>query len=152
MKISKFLLFAFFITLSHNAFASDDVPFFTDPPVSIHNETSYKVKTSWHVDIPGKLRITKYEATVEPGKSVTLKDGITYYATSNSKSDARVQKNKVEISVEFLDKNGKEIKDKKTSETVQTFAKHDIQKDHLLTLNVYIKNNNKVEFKEVEKK
>ena len=151
MKISKFLLFAFFIALSYNAFAAD-VPFLTDPPVTIQNETAYKIKASWHVDIPKQLRITKYEAVVEPGKSVTLKDGITYYATSNSKLDARVQKNKVEMAIDFFDKNGKEIKAEDKAAAVRVFAKHEIAKDHLLTLDVHVKNNNKVEFKEVEKK
>lgn len=152
MKISKFLLFVFFICLSFNVFAGTNIPFLTDPPVTVHNETAYKIKATWHVDIPSQLKISKYEAVVEPKKSVTLKDGITYYATSNSKSNARVQKNRVEMVIDFFDKNGKEIKDEDKAATVRVFARHDIAKDHLLTLEVYIKNNNSVEFKEVEKK
>lgn len=122
-----------------------------DPPVTIHNETEHTVRASWYVEMPKYLKVTKYEATVAPKKSVTLKDGITYYATSNSKIDARIQKNRVEASVEFLDKNGKEIKDETKGENVRVFGRHEIAKDHLLTLNIYIKDKN-IEFKEVEKK
>lgn len=144
-------LFAFLITLIPLNSFSANVPGYIDPPVTVHNETSNIVKVSWSIDMPKQLKFVKYEASIEPKKSVTLKDGITYYATSNSKTDARVQKNKVEVLVEFLDKSGREIKDEAGAKTLRVFGKHEIQKDKLLTLNIYIKDK-MVEFKEVEKK